>query len=250
MKNKIYICISVFLLSAVLSACRTIRPFTTKTSRKKAAIIRIVRLSHIKTSALKVNYLARTDFQGSKQSIAGTIDISSDTSAKITATSGFGLPLARITISGDSARVHSMLFEDFSGKTSSLLSAAQYNFTPAILKDLLLGNIILINDTLSLDKYSIDVQNDTTVILNYRIPAKSNPQLSDFNNTIIFSLNQGKIVKNTLWLGKDEAQILIDYKNFTFINNKKIPTKINFTIVKGIDTTLNAQIKVKKIRLQ
>ena len=250
MKNKIPTYIAVILLSAVLSACHTIRPFTTKTAKKKAAIIRTIRLSQIKTRALKVNYFARTDFQGSKQAIAGIIDIPSDTSAKITATSGFGLPLARITISGDSAWVHSMLFEDFSGKTSSLLSAAQLNLTPAILKDLLLGNIILINDSLSLDKYSIDVQKDTTIILNYRIPAKSNPQLSDFNNTIIFSLNQGKIVKNTLWFGKNEALILIDYKNFTFINNKKIPTKINFTIVQGIDTTLNAQIKLKKIRLQ
>ncbi len=233
-----------------LFACHTLKPFTSSDKKKEKAIRHMLVLSQVKTSRLKLTYIAHSYFQGTRQSISGIIDITSDTSARITATSGFGLPLARITITQDSAFIHSMLFADMTVSNKSLLPPAGFTLSPRTLKDLFLGNLITLSDSISVDNYSLDLQNDTTAIFLFRVPDKTTPRFSELSNTVVFSLSQQKIVKNSFWFAGSDAQVIIDYTGFTYVNNKKVPNKLNFTIVQDTDTTIRANIKIKKIRMQ
>ena len=249
MKNKSLTLVLVILM-ILASSCHTLKPFTTAVSEKETAALKVIKLSQISARRLKENYIVHADYQDNTFVAAGIIDCPSNSRAKITATSNFGLPLARITITTDSAFVHSMLFEDYSVRNSSLLRGTGFSISPATLKDILLGNLIFVSDTISLDNYNLSLQNDSVVILQFRIPFRHNASISSFNNTVAFSLNLNKVISNSFWLSKNETQIIIKYLDFSTVNNKKIPNKIDFTIVQGIDTTMIAHIKIKNIRLQ
>ena len=76
MKNRITNIIAIFLSLITLGSCHTLRSITSTTEKKEAALSRVVKLSQIKATALKVNYLAKANYQGTVQSLSGIIDIS------------------------------------------------------------------------------------------------------------------------------------------------------------------------------
>jgi len=131
-----------------------------------------------------------------------------------------------------------------------MLDSYFLSFSPKTLKDLLLANFITINDTINIERYSIRFENDTIVVLNYKIKNKTLEQFSDFNNSITFSLTQRKILLNSFWYGAADTQVLIKYSVFKEFKNYIIPTKINIQVIKNLDTLLSTNVKIKKVQIR
>ena len=250
MTGKRLLQIALMFWTVLASSCHTIHSFTKDKEYKEEAIRQTIRKSQIRASSLKETYTARLFYDNSRQTVSGMIDIPSDTLARITINSSFGLPVARLSLTHDSAFVSSIFMENINKRNDQLLPVKGLNLSTRTLKDLLLANFIIFSDTVDLDNYSINIQNDTFVILNYRTKNRLRPQLSDFSNTLVYSLLENKVLSNSFWFAQSDTQIIIKYSSFKPVDKYFIPTKISLFLIQSVDTILNAKIKVKKIHLK
>jgi len=240
----------IFILIPIVlfSSCKTLKSLSSE-KNKKESVKKIITKSQINVISLKANYSANIRFYEHKINTIGIINIISDDSAGISVNSTFGLPLAKILLNKDSILLKSTFTKNLSIKTS-MLDSYFLSFSPKTLKDLLLANFITINDTINIERYSIRFENDTIVVLNYKIKNKTLEQFSDFNNSITFSLTQRKILLNSFWYGAADTQVLIKYSAFKEFKNYIIPTKIHIQLIKSLDTLLNTNIKIKKVQIR
>ncbi len=205
--------------------------------------------SNTTANTYKARYLADISSSGFSQKITGNIYID-DSLVTISAISSFGLPVARIKITKDSIFISSMFFQNTTERMDKFLPGKYSDIGPKVLKNIFLDNFFTISDTITINNYSVQSVNDTSITLLFRIPSAYNPKLSDMANQLRYSIKENKITQNQIWDFSSDNAILINYNSFGYVNNKKLPYKITIKLINNSDTVIRTNIRLKNIKLQ